>query len=361
MRKNKTDDIIVIGLGDICFDNGFGEDLIQNGQNKSFNGIAEILHNADIVIANLETPVSERGSKIIKGGNHFRGKPEYLDILKTLNINVLTLANNHIFDYGPDALSDTINHLRNKNFKFTGAGNNFQEASRPVIIEIKNKKIGIIACCDIEESVNQNKSGPTANGIDENKIISEIKSLKNNVDAVIICAHIGMEFSLFPEPQKIKMFRKFADAGADIIFGHHPHCPQGFENYTGKLIFYSLGNFILDDGELNIKDPLANSVDRSFFPEISVSGCQPELVDIYPFGICGHILKLENSEKKKYYDLSEKINDENFILQNFKHISAFYRKQYFKALAYNLFKFNFKYIFNFIYYLRKCFFFKWIF
>jgi len=364
MQKNNTGDIKIIGLGDISFDNGFGDDLIQNGENKSFNGIEEILKKADIVIANLETPVSERGTRIIKGGNHFRAKSEYLEILKKLNIKVLTLANNHILDYGPDALADTINYLRDKDFKFTGAGNNFQEAAKPVIVEIKNKTIGIIACCDIEESVNAKKTGPTANGIDENKIFSEIESTKKKADIVILCAHIGMEFSLFPEPQKIKMFRKFADAGADIIFGHHPHCPQGFEKYNGKLIFYSLGNFILDDGKLNIKEPLVDSTNKSFFPETSVSGRQPELVDIYPFIISYHKLKLESSSeisKKKYFEISEKLNDSEYIRQNYKKISKFYRTQFLKALAYHLIKFDFKYILNFFRYLRKCYFLKWIF
>jgi poly-gamma-glutamate synthesis protein (capsule biosynthesis protein) len=167
--------------------------------------------------------------------------------LKDTGFNLLSIANNHIYDYGDSALKNTIDIISKQELLTVGAGKNFDDTYRPVIIEKNNIKIGILAACENEFgclSKDESRSGYA--WINHHKIDDNIRKLKSEVDFIIFIAHTGAECIDVPLPEWRERYKRICDLGVNAVIGHHPHVPQGFEKYYNCLIFYSLGNFYFD-------------------------------------------------------------------------------------------------------------------
>jgi poly-gamma-glutamate synthesis protein (capsule biosynthesis protein) len=203
-----------------------------------FEKILNYLKSFDYVIANLEGPISDKGVKV--GSKYsFRMKPEVAEALSKANINIVNLANNHIFDYGKVAFEDTLKNLEKNNIKYFG--NSYE----PLIIEKEGVKIGFLGFSDFLKhlEVKENKTGIAT--INDN--ISEIiKKAKEKVDILIVSFHWGEEYKKIANERQRKIAKIAIDSGADLVIGHHPHVIQDIEKYKDKFIFYSLGNFIFD-------------------------------------------------------------------------------------------------------------------
>jgi poly-gamma-glutamate synthesis protein (capsule biosynthesis protein) len=203
-----------------------------------FEKILNYLKTFDYVIANLEGPISDKGVKV--GSKYsFRMKPEVAEALSKANINIVNLANNHIFDYGKVAFEDTLKNLEKNNIKYFG--NSYE----PLIIEKEGAKIGFLGFSDFLKhlEVRENKTGIAT--INDN--LSEIiKKAKEKVDILIISFHWGEEYKKIANERQRKIAKIAIDSGADLVIGHHPHIIQNIEKYKDKFIFYSLGNFIFD-------------------------------------------------------------------------------------------------------------------
>lgn len=174
-----------------------------------------------------------------------------MSALLSLNINVVTLANNHILDYGEKGVSDTIEFCKKNNIKIVGAGLNLEEASKTLYL---NSKEGLIAIVNIAEnewaSATINSAGANPMNIIDNS--KQIKKAKDKANYVIVIIHGGHEYYNLPSPRMQQHYRFFADQGADIVVGHHPHCISGYEIYNGVPIFYSLGNFLFTEKDINL-------------------------------------------------------------------------------------------------------------
>jgi poly-gamma-glutamate synthesis protein (capsule biosynthesis protein) len=155
---------------------------------------------------------------------------------------VVTLSNNHVFDYGTDAFKDTLDVLNHHHIQWTGAGMSIKEASTPLVIKINDIKIAIVNFSEGEDLTSAGK-GPGVMGWDLPGVEATIKRLRSQVDFIIVISHCGIEYIPFPPPYVVKAFKQMAKAGADIVIGHHPHVPQGIQFYDGTPIIYSLGNF----------------------------------------------------------------------------------------------------------------------
>ena len=225
--------------GDFCITphylpgNLFSEKVIGFFQQSDFN------------IVNLECPLNKEGekNKIIKYGPHLQTTDKIFDCLQQLKVGAVTLANNHILDYGIPGLQATIEGCKKNNIAFTGVGNNFQEAAIPTIIEQNGIKIALINFCENEWSV---ATGTTA-GANPLDVIDNVRQIKNAhiiADIVLVIIHGGHEYYNLPSPRMIKQYRFFAEQGADAVIGHHTHCISGMEVYKGIPIFYGLGNMI---------------------------------------------------------------------------------------------------------------------
>jgi gamma-polyglutamate biosynthesis protein CapA len=240
VRSNEKHEIKLLFVGDVMMTR-YVEKKIKN-LNKEyiypFEKILNYLKTFDHVIANLEGPISDKGVKV--GSKYsFRMKPEVAEALSKANINIVNLANNHIFDYGKVAFEDTLKNLEKNNIKYFG--NSYE----PLIIEKEGTKIGFLGFSDFLKhlEVKENKTGIAT--INDN--ISEIiKKAKEKVDILIVSFHWGEEYKKIANERQRKIAKIAIDSGADLVIGHHPHIIQNIEKYKDKFIFYSLGNFIFD-------------------------------------------------------------------------------------------------------------------
>ena len=225
-------------------------DIVNTQAKKYFISydLKTIIQDSDLAIGNFEAPIRMKKSKEInKAGSHLSQAKLSIKYLQESGFNVLSLANNHIFDYGTSSLNITIKEIIKNNLEYIGAGNTFQTAYDPKIIVKNGIKIGLIAACEAEFGAlleNQNKGGYA--WINHYLIEDNIKKLSTKTDLVIFIAHTGVEEIDIPLPEWRARYKRLCELGVDVVVGHHPHVPQGYERYKSSIIFYSLGNFYFD-------------------------------------------------------------------------------------------------------------------
>ncbi len=199
---------------------------------------------ADLKIFNLETPFTRTSDFTVKSGASFKADPKHAKALKILEVDAVTLANNHIWDCGLKGFEHTLETLSCSKIRWTGAGRNLAMAATPLILEKTGLKIGILNFSEGEDLTAATAQTPGVMGWDPALMEARVKSLRNQVDLVIVIAHCGIEYVPFPPPYVTQAFQGLADAGADLVVGHHPHVPQGLQIHKKTPIFYSLGNFV---------------------------------------------------------------------------------------------------------------------
>ncbi len=219
--------------------------VIKNkGSDYPFDSTRTLIKNSDLAIANLEAPFVLQGKPFNKKFT-FHVPPEYVTGPVKAGFDVLTLANNHILDYGLEGLLTTLQTLDSMQIKYCGAGKNINEAEKPCIITFNNWCIGFFAFSltyPAEFWAKRNKPGTAYPNLE--RIESNMKEIKNYCDLIVVAFHWGGELKNYPKPYQIFYAHKVIDYGADIVIGHHPHVQQGIEFYNGKFIAYSLGNYV---------------------------------------------------------------------------------------------------------------------
>lgn len=229
---------VTIG-GDFCVTSSFTSANLFNEE------VIDLFKNSDLNILNLECPVLGTGihKKIKKSGPHLYTNYNVFNLLKQINTHVVTLANNHILDYGIGGINTTLKGCTENNILTTGAGHNAKEASQPVIIKKKGVRIALVNFCEHEFSI-ATKIRAGANPLDLIDNLKQIKKARTLADFVFVIIHGGHEHYNLPSPRMVKQYRFFAENGADAVIGHHTHCISGFENHNGVPIFYGLGNLL---------------------------------------------------------------------------------------------------------------------
>ena len=211
--------------------------------------LAEIVRGADYSVCNFEAPISGYGSPLLKSGPHLSQLPETVDGLKEQGFDLLLLANNHIMDFGYEALEATIDRARLFNIDVIGAGREFESAYKPLVKDVKGLKVGMINACEAQFGVIdyfRARSVPGYAWINHHEIDQTVMHLKKTCDYVIVFSHAGLENYAIPQKEWRLRYKALCDAGADVVVGSHPHVPQGYERYKNSVIFYSLGNFYFD-------------------------------------------------------------------------------------------------------------------
>jgi len=224
-------------------------DVIAKGDYASlFGDLLEEIRNADIAITNLESPLCETPSPIRKTGPNLIAPTKSIEALKYAGFNMVTLANNHIMDQGVEGLKSAIKTCKNAGIDYVGVGMNISEAQCFKVMDCKGKKIAFINCCENEWSTTTGDE-PGANPLNEVSLYYQIQEAKEQSDYTILIIHGGHETYGLPSPRMKKLYRWFIDLGVDAVIGHHTHCYSGREEYNGKSIIYSLGNFIFDHSD----------------------------------------------------------------------------------------------------------------
>ncbi len=251
---NDPEQITLTFAGDILFDDSYAVmgTMLQNGGNIA-NAISQEviteMKSADIMMVNNEFPYSSRGTATAGKQFTFRAKPSTVSYLDDLGVDIVSLANNHAYDYGEEAFLDTMTTLEEAGILYVGAGRNLKEARRPVYYIINNMKIAIVAATQIEKSDYPDTKGATDSSAgvfrcwNGDNLISTIQEARENSDFVIAYLHWGTENSSAIDWAQEKQAPEVVAAGADLIIGDHPHCLQKIEAVNGVPVIYSLGNF----------------------------------------------------------------------------------------------------------------------
>lgn len=245
----------LVAVGDISFARKIARYIEQNGLDYPLAKVTAYLKSADLAFANLESPISDRGTPLPNKGIWFRAKPETIQCLTDAGIDVVNLANNHILDYDQPAFQDTMTALRQHGIGFCGAGQNLADARKPYIVDQNGTKVAFLGYSELAEIfwvwsdpkpfvATDQRPGVAPLHVD--KILEDIAAAKQQADIVVVTLHWGVEYTDIPTEEQRKIAHRIIDGGADVILGGHPHVTQGFEVYKGKLIAYSLGNFVFD-------------------------------------------------------------------------------------------------------------------
>ena len=246
--------------GDINFDENWSTtkfmDSVGGITDVISPNLIELLNGFDIFMINNEFTYSTRGEEVQKS-YHFRADPSRVSNLDVLGTDIVLLANNHVFDYGEDALTDTLDTLAEAGIPYVGAGRDIDEAASPYVFEVGGRTLAYVAASRAEEytsSIATREAGEGVSGImpfyDPEPFLEAIRKADESYDFVVANVHWGMEYDSYYYDIQQELARKMVEAGADLIIGTHTHCLQGVDIIDGVPVFYSLGNFWFNDKDL---------------------------------------------------------------------------------------------------------------
>lgn len=254
IKRSETDaapsrDAELFFVGDIMLSRAIGQGMEREGDyTYPFRLVHDELTTADILFGNLESPISNQGSNV--GSIYsFRADPRSVEGLVFAGFDVLSFANNHVGDYGPTALLDTLDRLRSAGLRVVGAGEIQHEAHTPQVVEVNGLRIAFFAYTNIAPAhYLEADAEPAVANIVIEEIVQDIAQAKNvyNADLVVASYHWGEEYQTHRSGWQERVARETIDAGADLVIGHHPHVVQEVERYHDGVIAYSLGNFVFD-------------------------------------------------------------------------------------------------------------------
>jgi poly-gamma-glutamate synthesis protein (capsule biosynthesis protein) len=240
----------------------------------------------DLMMVNLENAVT-RSIDSAKKEFVFKMKDEFLSLFPKAGISLVTCANNHTGDFRVQGILETIMQLDSARIKHIGIGRNIAEAREPVILTINGIKIGFLGYADISMYVALQKR-PGRTPLRKTLILEDVIRLRSLVDFIVVNLHWGEELAKYPSKSQISLAHQIIDGGADLIIGHHPHVLQGIEQYHGKIIAYSLGNFVFGGNSNSansktavLKVRFTNKIMNATPVPVSVCNWQPEAADSY--------------------------------------------------------------------------------
>lgn len=245
----------ILFVGDVMLGRGVNETLKIKPPSYPWGDTLPVFKDADLRICNLECVLSDVGEpwSVTPKVFHFRTDEKNVQVLLAPEIGMVSLANNHVLDYGYEALFRMMEVLGDNAINYAGVGLDLSEAAEPAICDVDSQKVGLLAFTDNETDweAKENKPGLLYVPIDENDkraqhLCEQIKKIRDDVDILIVSAHWGPNWGYTPPKEHVSFAHALIDAGADVVFGHSPHVFRGIEIYKKKVILYSAGNFIDD-------------------------------------------------------------------------------------------------------------------
>lgn len=244
----------IAAVGDLMLDRSLGWHIAQGNLGYPFAPVAELLRAADLTIGNLESALGNTGAPIAKS-YPFRAPPAAAQSLALAGFDVVTLANNHAGDYGPEALLQGIGLLQEAGIAPIGAGADAAAAHAPFLTVAHGLKLAFLGYVHVPveaisgfdtASWTATAEGPGLAWADPEQITADVTAVAPQVDLVIVSLHSGYEYVDAPSPPQMAAARAAIDAGADVVLGHHAHILQGIEFYGEGVIVYGLGNFAFE-------------------------------------------------------------------------------------------------------------------
>lgn len=304
-------DFTVCFAGDINLAEGWSTTVyLDQQENGIYDCISEeltdIMNAADIMCLNNEFTYSTGGAPLAGKAYTFRALPERVEVLHQLGVDAVTLANNHVYDYGKEALLDTFAVLQEAGIPYFGAGQDLEEAMAPLYLEADGKTIALVGASRAEKNRMTPQATETEPGIlrcyDTTLYKEAIAEAKANADFCIAFVHWGTEYSFDLEQVQLDTGKEYLDAGADVVIGAHSHCLQGMEFYEGKPIIYSLGNYWFNEKTLDtmlVQLRISGNADRS--------NIEVEIIPAVQSG-CRTIYAEQEEEQRRIFDFLEEIS-----------------------------------------------------
>lgn len=311
----QAQDTTLVFTGDVLFANSFQNSYGAGGITGVLSeSLQTELTQADLTVVNQEFPFSTRGTPMEDKQYTFRADPKYVSALSEMGVDLVTLANNHILDYGREALEDTFTTLQNAGIPYMGAGRTAEEARALHSFTVNGRTYGFLAASrviQVEDWNVDNHAPGVFTTYDGTALCEEIKKASAQCDHVTVYVHWGVEHDAYPQAYQTTLAKQYIDAGADLVIGAHTHCLQGVEFYQGKPIFYSLGNFIF-----------GSSIDRTMALRVTVDAdgnASYRLIPAYASNGC--TMQMEPQNASALYRYMEEISTgvtigENGELQN---------------------------------------------
>lgn len=314
---NKEVNIFV--SGDFCAINRIEDKILSSSKEDILVDLMFIIKGADLSITNLECPITKFNKPVSKTGPALKGIPKAVSFLADSGFNLVTLANNHIMDYGQVGLKDTLKELREANIDYVGADIDGFKASTIFYFEKFGIKIAILNFAENEWSTT-NSEAAGANPVNPIQSFYSINEAKKNADAVIVINHGGNELTNLPSPNLKELLHFYVDAGADCVINHHTHFISGYEIYNKKPIFYSLGNFIFDNPSYRNSDWNSGLAVQLIWKQDRFD------FELFTFNQCDEKVRvtLDNFEKKQL--VLEKIESLNKIIVDDKELKIHYER-----------------------------------
>lgn len=297
----------VVIAGDLCFaEDGFVLDHFDEvGELDECISpeILDVTNGADVFFLNHEYAISDRGEPLAGKYYTFRADPERISLLKQMGTDLVSLANNHVYDYGAEAMLDTADLLDEADILYMGGGRNIDEAKRPVFFDVNGIKVGFVGASNAEKMRYTPQAEDDFPGVllayDTAEFNEVIKQASQECDYLIAYIHWGDEDTNDYNDLQQKLGREFLESGADIVVGGHPHVLQGMEYVDGKPIVYSLGDFWFND-ETKYTGLLKLSIGRDGLKEMSFVPCMQE-------GYETHYLS-DPDDQAKLFDFLERLS-----------------------------------------------------
>jgi len=311
-----NEDIYIAFVGDFAFP-------FNTSALSKIDLIKEII-GVNIVVANLESSIctQDKYRKLI----NIYSTSLLKQFMITQGIKIVSLANNHVMDYGRKGLQQLIDLLSKSKVNHCGAGMNLSEATKPVEIRIKNSEWAFISYAwPLIESISARNNKAGVAPLEKNLIIQNIQKLKGRKDEICVICHWGYEYEKYPLPAHRRLAHMLIDTGATLIIGHHPHRIQGIEYYKGKMIAYSLGNFFLPlESYLNIRTNSHKRKHKGLVIKYNVNSPEQSVYFTVEYNSITHTLKIKNATDCFLSELAElsqplKFNDKkyvNFFIKN---------------------------------------------
>lgn len=242
------EDTTIIFTGDVLFANAFKAGYDAKGIDGVISEeLLTELTSADILMVNQEFPFGETGEPVANKQYTFQCSPSYVTALKEMGVDVVSLANNHVLDYGKESLLETFATLDNAGILYGGAGETVERAEEVQVIEVNGRKYGFLAVSRVVPTGDwkvENSVPGVFSCYDDNRLIELVEQASAECDFLAVYPHWGVEHASYPEDYQTKIAERCLAAGADVVVGSHTHCLQGVTFIEDKPVCYSLGNFV---------------------------------------------------------------------------------------------------------------------
>lgn len=303
-------DTTILFTGDVLFANAFKAGYDAKGiAGVISEDLLKKLQDADILMMNNEFPFSEQGTPMEGKQYTFRCEPSYVKALQEMGVDVVSLANNHVLDYGKEALSDTFVTLDKAGILYGGAGETVERAKEVQIIEVNGRTYGFLAVSRVVPIASwkvENSTPGVFSCYDDTQLVELVEQASEECDFLAVYPHWGVEYEAYPESYQTQIAQNCIDAGADLIVGAHTHCLQGVEYIEDTPVFYSLGNFVF-----------GQTIDRSAILELTISADGEVTYRYLPVYAQGGVTKLASGEKAvQICNYLNQISDKAFVAED---------------------------------------------